>query len=174
MSLKIIFPKLLPVNVYLVLLFSGYVSGSESDSSSSTDSGLTDHTFHMEDHSDHESVASFLTTGSSRMSRENTPALLDELHDLRQATPLREMTPFMEGNSKYGCHFADDIFSCIFLNENDCTSVQNSLKFVSEGPIDKFSIGLGKGIVLNRQQAIIWSNVDLYLGHHMASLKFND
>ena len=160
--------------MYLVLLFSGYVSGSESDSSSSTDSGLTDHTFHMEDHSDHESVASFLTTGSSRMSRENTPALLDELHDLRQATPLREMTPFMEGNSKYGCNFADSIFNCICWNENDCASVQNSLKFVSQGPIDRFNIGLGKGVVPNRQQTIIWSNDDIYVGHYMASLRCND
>ena len=28
------------------------------------------------------------------------------------------------------CHFADDIFKCIFLNENECISLRISLKFV--------------------------------------------
>ena len=31
---------------------------------------------------------------------------------------------------------ADDIFKCIYLNENDKIPVQNTLKFVSRGPID--------------------------------------
>ena len=35
-----------------------------------------------------------------------------------------------------GRHFADDIFKCIFLNENFRISHKISLKFVSEGPID--------------------------------------
>ena len=35
-----------------------------------------------------------------------------------------------------GRHFADDIFKCIFLNENLCILIQISLKFVSKGPID--------------------------------------
>ena len=31
---------------------------------------------------------------------------------------------------------ADDIFKCIFLNENDRILIQFSLKFVPDGPID--------------------------------------
>ena len=34
-----------------------------------------------------------------------------------------------------GRHFADDIFKCIFLNENMLISINNSLKFVPKGPI---------------------------------------
>ena len=35
-----------------------------------------------------------------------------------------------------GRHFADDIFKCIFLNENIWIPIKMSLKFVSEGPIN--------------------------------------
>ena len=31
---------------------------------------------------------------------------------------------------------ADDIFKCIFLNENDRISIQFSLKFLPDSPID--------------------------------------
>ena len=34
-----------------------------------------------------------------------------------------------------GCHFADDIFNCIFLNENVWIPIEISLKFVPKGPI---------------------------------------
>ena len=34
-----------------------------------------------------------------------------------------------------GCHFADDIFKCIFLNENEWILFKVSLKFVLKGPI---------------------------------------
>ena len=33
-------------------------------------------------------------------------------------------------------HFADDIFKCIFLNENVWILIKNSLKFVPKGPIN--------------------------------------
>ena len=33
-------------------------------------------------------------------------------------------------------HFADNIFKCIFINEKFCITIQISLKFVPEGPID--------------------------------------
>ena len=36
-----------------------------------------------------------------------------------------------------GCYFADDIFICIFLNENFHILMQILLKFLSKGPIDK-------------------------------------
>ena len=35
-----------------------------------------------------------------------------------------------------GRHFADDIFKCIFLNENAWISINISLKFVPNGPIN--------------------------------------
>ena len=35
-----------------------------------------------------------------------------------------------------GRHFPDDMFKCIFLNENVWISINISLKFVSEGPIN--------------------------------------
>ena len=35
-----------------------------------------------------------------------------------------------------GCHFSDDIFNSIFMNEKFCNPIPISLKFVSEGPID--------------------------------------
>ena len=35
-----------------------------------------------------------------------------------------------------GCHCADDIFNCIFLNENDRIPIQISLKYVPRSPID--------------------------------------
>ena len=36
-----------------------------------------------------------------------------------------------------GRHFADNIFKCIFLNENARISIKFSLKFVPKGPINK-------------------------------------
>ena len=35
-----------------------------------------------------------------------------------------------------GRHFPDDIFKCIFLNENVLISIKISLQFVPEGPIN--------------------------------------
>ena len=35
-----------------------------------------------------------------------------------------------------GCHFADDIFKCIFLNENIWILIKISLKFVHQGQIN--------------------------------------
>ena len=35
-----------------------------------------------------------------------------------------------------GRHFADDILRCIFVNENVCVLIENSLKFVPKDPID--------------------------------------
>ena len=37
---------------------------------------------------------------------------------------------------KHGRHFPDDIFKCIFLNENVSISIKISPKFVPRGPID--------------------------------------
>ena len=58
-----------------------------------------------------------------------------------------------------GHHFADDIFKCIFLNENVWILIKISVKFVPEDPVNKYySIGSDNGLAPNRQQAIIWTN----------------
>ena len=38
-----------------------------------------------------------------------------------------------------GRHFTDVIFRCLFVNENLCISIKNSLKFVPRGPINNIS-----------------------------------
>ena len=37
---------------------------------------------------------------------------------------------------KMAAFLADDIFNCIFLNENDRIPIQTSLRYVPRGPID--------------------------------------
>ena len=39
-----------------------------------------------------------------------------------------------------GCHFEDDIFRCIFLNEKFCISIKISLKIVPKGPINNKTV----------------------------------
>ena len=55
-----------------------------------------------------------------------------------------------------GRHFPDDIFKCIFLNDNVKISIQISLKFVPKGPIN--NIPALVQIMAWRRQAIIWTN----------------
>ena len=55
-------------------------------------------------------------------------------------------------------HFPDNIFKRIFLNENVWIFINISLKFIPKGPIDNISIGSDKGMVLNRRQAVVWTN----------------
>ena len=45
-----------------------------------------------------------------------------------------EINSFTQGQN--GCHFADNIFKCIFLNEDARIFIQISLKFVPKGAID--------------------------------------
>ena len=58
------------------------------------------------------------------------------------------------------CHFPDNIFKCIFLNENGLISLKLWLQFVPKGPINNIpsSIGSDIGLALSRWQAIIWTN----------------
>ena len=55
-----------------------------------------------------------------------------------------------------GHHFPDDIFECIFLNENEWISIKISPKFVPKGQIN--NIPSDNGLAPARRQAIIWSN----------------
>ena len=44
------------------------------------------------------------------------------------------------GLRQNGRHFADDIFKCIFFNENVSISIKVSLKFVPKGPINSIPV----------------------------------
>ena len=54
-----------------------------------------------------------------------------------------------------GCHFPDNIFKCIFLNENVWISIKILLKFVPKGPINNMAALVQ---IMARWQAIIWIN----------------
>ena len=53
-------------------------------------------------------------------------------HEVLQATELGVNTLRLRQNDR---HFPDDIFKCIFLNENVLILIVISLKFVPKGPI---------------------------------------
>ena len=53
------------------------------------------------------------------------------------ATCIPLLTPW--GRDKMAIIFADDIFICIFFNENIWISIKMSLKFVPKGPINNIS-----------------------------------
>ena len=55
-----------------------------------------------------------------------------------------------------GCHFEDDIFKCMFLNENVLILFKISLMFVPKVRINSIpAFGSDNGLVPNRRQAII-------------------
>ena len=59
--------------------------------------------------------------------------LMDECR--KDITPvLNELRPGQNGE-----HFADNIFICIFMNENHNILIQISLKFILKGPYDNGS-----------------------------------
>ena len=70
-----------------------------------------------------------------------------------------------------GCHFADDTFKDIFVNENARIFIEFSLKFVPEGPINNILalVQIINGLAPSRPQAIIWTNdglfIDTYIRH---------
>ena len=51
-----------------------------------------------------------------------------QLHGMKQVNTLRQ--------KQNGRHFADDIFKCIFFNENVRIPIKLSLKFVPKGQIN--------------------------------------
>ena len=58
-------------------------------------------------------------------------------------------------------HFPDNIFKCIFFNENIWTSIKISLRFVTKGPINNIPalVQIMAWRRPARWQAIIWTNV---------------
>ena len=69
----------------------------------------------------------------------------------RYLSPINTLRPIQNG-----CHFADNVFKCIFLNENFWISNNISLKCVPCGQID--NISSDNGLAPNRREAIIWTN----------------
>ena len=64
---------------------------------------------------------------------------------IHQTTMAKWLCPGRKGLSRYkyilklrqnGRHFPDDIFKCIYLNENVWVLIKISLKFISKGPIN--------------------------------------
>ena len=49
---------------------------------------------------------------------------------------LRQNTPRPQQD---GCQFANHILKCIFLNENVCSLIEMSLKFIPRGSVDNMS-----------------------------------
>ena len=73
----------------------------------------------------------------------------------RQSTISGLLTLTHPPPKQNGRHLADNIFSCICLNENYRIPIQISLKHVPMSPIDN---GSGDGLAPNRRQAITWTN----------------
>ena len=59
------------------------------------------------------------------------PNLLNRVHSWHVSPQLNTLRPRQNGR-----HFADDIFKCIFLNENAWISLKISLKFVTKVQIN--------------------------------------
>ena len=71
---------------------------------------------------------------------------------MHRDAPVNRYTPILQADSmtasgsitvfntlrprQDGRHFADDIFTCNFFNENCCILIKFSLKYVRKGPID--------------------------------------
>ena len=71
---------------------------------------------------------------------------------------------------KNGRHFPDDIFQCIFLNEDIGISIKFFTEVCSQGSNWQYpSIGSVNGLAPSRRQAIIWTNdgciTDAYMRH---------
>ena len=85
------------------------------------------------------------------------------------------------GPRQNGHHFTNDIFKCIFLNENVRISIKISLMFVPKVRINNIpekkkknsSIGSDNGLAPTRGQAIIWTNDDKITNAY-ASLCLNE
>ena len=74
-----------------------------------------------------------------------------------------------------GRHFADNIFKCIFLNENVWILIENFTGVCSEGSNWEYSIiGSDNGLALIRRQAIICTNECIGYWWIYASLGLNE
>ena len=71
------------------------------------------------------------------------PMMIILLMHIYVSRSLNELTPMALNSSpprQFGGKIADDIFKCIFVNENDWISIKISLKFIPKSPIDNKSV----------------------------------
>ena len=74
-----------------------------------------------------------------------------------------------------GCHFADNIFKRIFLNQNYCITTWIWLKFVPKFPNKQYaSSDSDNGLAPNRRQAIVCTNDGLVYWRIYATLGLNE
>ena len=74
-----------------------------------------------------------------------------------------------------GRNFPDDIFKCIFLNENVWISIEISLKNVTYGPVNINITALVQIMAYpTRRQAIIWIDDSLFYWRIYAPLGLNE
>ena len=73
------------------------------------------------------SIQFILTTAHPKLQGWHTPSalLISIIYMINSSPPGQD-----------GCHFADDIFKCIFVNEKFLILIKISLKFVRKGAID--------------------------------------
>ena len=70
---------------------------------------------------------------------------------------LSQFNPCPPGQN--GRHFADDIFRCIFLNENVWISIKISLNFVAKGSIHYSCIGSDIGLATSHYLNQCWPDL---------------
>ena len=96
-------------------------------------------------------------------------SIIDESHGAVRVfqEQLNEIKTFRSRQN--GRHFADDIFKCIFVNDNIWIPIGISLNFIPNDLIDNVS-----ALVQNRRQAIIWTNDGFVWWRIYASLGLNE
>ena len=92
-----------------------------------------------------------------------------EIANIGNKITINRLTPRQNGR-----HFPDDIFKCIFLNENVGILITISLKFFTKWANHQYSsICSDKDLALSKRQAIIWTN-DVWFNYaymrHSASI----
>ena len=82
---------------------------------------------------------------------------MDRLSEEKHSSKYNSISLTLRQN---GCHFADDIFKCIFLNENICILLKILLKFVLKGWMKNIP-ALVQIMAWRRlgDRPIIWTNV---------------
>ena len=86
--------------------------------------------------------------------------------------PFNTLSPRQDGR-----HFADDIFKCIFLNENVWIPIKISLKFVPKGPINNIPAWLGAIQALFEPMMVnlpthVWSGKNIPIIMHTVQVMF--
>ena len=93
-------------------------------------------------------VILFLTPGFNRMGKDKCKTRWESFKFWDLVHLILEILKYVWGICTLrlrqdGHHFADDIFKCIFLNENNFISIEISLKYIPKGPIINIYTSIG-------------------------------